>query len=175
MMKKNLIYAAIVLLLAVAGGVIFYLCRDTDEKQLRRMLDELCEIVSKSSGENHAVSGFKANRADKVFAQRCEIKFGRTLFDGTYTPTELGASIMRFKALFQHLNVSYSDFVTAIGSPGPDGKKRAKVFFTGRCSGVLKNSSSEKVDEIRDLNGLAVKDEKGWRIVALDIVKVLEK
>jgi hypothetical protein len=169
MMKKNLIYAAIVLLLAVAGGVIFYLCRDTDEKQLRRMLDELCEIVSKSSGENHAVSGFKANRADKVFAQRCEIKFGRTLFDGTYTPTEIGANIMRFKGLFKEIDVSYSELVLAISD------KRAKLFFTGRCVGVPKNNPGEKTEEIRDLNGLAQKGENGWRIIALDIVKVLEK
>lgn len=169
MMKKNLIYAAIVLLLAVAGGVFFYLCRDTDEKQLRRMLDELCEIVSKSSGENHAVSGFKANRADKVFAQRCEIKFGRTLFDGTYTPTEIGANIMRFKGLFKEIDVSYSELVLAISD------KRAKLFFTGRCVGVPKNNPGEKIEEIRDLNGLAQKGENGWRIIALDIVKVLEK
>ena len=175
MMKKRLIFSAAVLLLAIAGTMIFYLCRDTDEKQLRRMLDELCEIVSKSSGENHAVSGFKANRADKVFAQRCEIKFGRSLFDGTYTPTELGASIMRFKTLFQQIKVSYSDFVTAVDKSATDGKKYAKIFFTGRCSGILKNNSREKVDEIRDLSGLALKDEKGWRIIALDIVKVLEK
>ena len=174
-MKKRVISAAAVLLLAIASAVIFYMCRDTDEKQLRRMLDELCEIVSKSSGENHAVSGLKANRADKVFAQRCEIKSGRSLFDGNYTPTELGASIMRFKALFQQINVSYSDLVTAVGSPGADGKKRAKIYFTGTCSGVLKNNPNEKIEEIRDLSGLAIKDEKGWRIVALDIVKVLEK
>ena len=173
MMKKRLIFSAAVLLLAIAGTTIFYLCRDTDEKQLRRMLEELCEIVSKSSGENHAVSGFKANRADKIFAPRCELKFGRHLFDGSYTPTELGANIMRFKGVFKELDISYTDLSIAV-SDVPDGNKAAKLFFTGKCSGVLKNSS-EKVNEIRDLEAVAVKGEKGWRLRTVIIVKVLEK
>lgn len=168
-MKRKLICAAGILLLAAAGVLLYYVCRDTDEKQLRRMLDELCEIVSKSSGENPAVSGLKANRADKVFANRCDIRFGRFFFNGTYTPTEIGANIMRFKGLFKEIDVSYSELVLAISD------KRAKLFFTGRCVGVPKNNPGEKTEEIRDLNGLAQKGENGWRIIALDIVKVLEK
>ena len=172
-MKK--ILPSVIAVLFFGAGLVgaFFFFRDSEEKQLRRMLDELCEIVQKSSGENHAVSGLKANRADKIFAPRCEIKFGRHLFDGSYTPTELGANIMRFKGVFKELDISYTDLSIAV-SDVPDGNKAAKLFFTGKCSGVLKNSS-EKVNEIRDLEAVAVKGEKGWRLRTVIIVKVLEK
>ena len=172
-MKK--ILPSVIAVLFFGAGLVgaFFFFRDSEEKQLRRMLDELCEIVQKSSGENHAVSGLKANRADKIFAPRCEIKFGRHLFDGSYTPTELGANIMRFKSIFKELDISYSELTVAI-SDTPAGIKAAKLFFTGKCSGTLKNSP-EKVNEIRDLEAIALKGEKGWRLCAVTIVKVLEK
>ena len=90
-MKKKFLFLLGTLLLLAAGVLCFYFFRDNPHRQIRRTLNELCEIVSKGSGENPAVSGLKANRADKVFAPKCEIKIGRHLFDGIYTPTVIGA------------------------------------------------------------------------------------
>ena len=175
-MKKIILIVSCVFLLGVAGAGIFFLLRDTPEKQIRRMLNELCEIVSKSRGENAAMGAFKANRTDKVFAPRCEIKFRHNVFDGGYTPTEIGANLLRFQTLFHHLTVSCSNLETAVSTlPGTRTAASAKIFFTGQCTGVLKNTS-EKVEEIRDVEAQAryIKD-KGWRITAITIHKVLKK
>ena len=173
-MKKKFLFLLGTLLLLAAGVLCFHFFRDNPHRQIRRTLNELCEIVSKGSGENPAVSGLKANRADKVFAPKCEIKIGRHLFDGIYTPTVIGANIMRFKTLFKWLKISYSDLTTAIsytdGSP-----VSAKLFFTGSCSGIQKTGHQEKIDEIRDVEARAVKTDKGWRITYLFINKVLQK
>lgn len=175
-MKKIIVTASCLLLFCAAGAGAFYLLRDTPEKQIRRMLNELCEIVSKGKGENAAMGAFKANRTDKVFAPRCDIKFRHNVFDGGYTPTELGANLLRFQTLFHYLTVSYSNLEIAVSiRPGTRTAESAKIFFTGQCAGVLK-SSSEKVEEIRDVEAQAhyIKD-KGWRITALTIHKVLKK
>ena len=174
-MKKTLLTICGVLLLLAAGSFLFLIFRDSDEKQLRRTLDELWDIVSKSSGENHAVSGLKANRANKVFAPRCEVRIGRHLFDGTYSATEMGANIMRFKSSFSEIKISYSDLETAISTTPENVPRTAKLYFTGQCTGSLKNSPREKINEIRDVEAAAVKTEKGWRLTNIVIVKVLQK
>ena len=174
-MKKMHLIISAVLLLFVTALLFFCFFRNDDKRELRRTLDELCDIVSKSTGENHAVSGLKANRADKVFASGCEISIGRHFFDGKYTATEMGANIMRFKAAFKEIKLSYSDFEAAVSTVPGDAGRTAKLYFTGRCVGVLKNAPQEKIDEIRDVEALAVKSEKGWRLTKVFIVKVLQK
>lgn len=175
-MKKKILIAGVIFFLCAASVGSFYFFRETPEKQIRRVLNELCEIVSKSKGENAAMGAFKANRADKVFAPKCEIEFHRTAFDGSYTPTETGANILRFQTLFHHLKVSYSNLETAVNFfPGTRTLSSAKIFFTGQCTGILKNGS-EKIDEIRDVEAVVhyIKD-KGLRITGISIHKVLKK
>lgn len=175
-MKKKIFYIAGTLVVLLAAIFSFYFFRDDDKKQLRRNLDELCEIISKSTGENPAVSGLKANRADKVFAHRCHVKIGRFFTDGSYTPTEIGANIMRFKGAFKWIKVSYSDLEFAISTvPGTRNAASAKIFFTGSCTGSLKNANPDRVDEIRDVEILAEKGEKGWRFKSIVITKILQK
>lgn len=174
-MNKKLPVILSLLLLPAAALLSFWLFRDSDHKQLRRTLDELCDIVSKSTNENPAVSGLKANRADKVFAPKCEVRIGRHFFDGTYTATEMGANIMRFKSSFREIKISSSDLETALTPPSENTPPTAKLYFTGRCVGVLKNAPQEKVDEIRDVEAAAVKTEKGWRLTNIVIVKILQK
>ncbi|MBR2874117.1 MAG: hypothetical protein IKB99_11520 [Lentisphaeria bacterium] len=174
-MKKKFLFLLGTLLLLTVGVLCFYFFRDNPHRQIRRTLNELCEIVSKGSGENPAVSGLKANRADKVFAPKCEIKIGRHLFDGIYTPTVLGANIMRFKSTFKWIKISYSDLEFAINHKEDGTPSAAKIFFTGQCTGVLKNAPQEKINEIRDVEAVVINTEKGWRITHLVINKILQK
>lgn len=169
-MKKKIFAASGILLAVVIGLILFWTLRDTDEKRIRRTLDELCRIGTKSSGENPALGALKANRADRVFAPRCRFNFRVNTFDGEYTPTEIGAKILRIQTMFQWLKLSTSEVEISVQ------QGTGRVFFTGELSGVTKHGRSEKINEIRDIEASLVKNDKGeWKFSAMKIRNVLEK
>lgn len=154
--------------IAVASGVFFFFS-ESDEKKIKSTLDELCVIGSKSSGENPAFLALKANRADKVFAPKCHFNFKLHSMDGVITPTEIGARILRLQALFNSVKLDFSELEIAI-----EGDK-ALVFFTGSLSGVLK-SNGDKVDELKEIEALLVRQESGeWKFSRMSFKNILEK
>lgn len=154
--------------IAVAAGVFFFF-RESDEKKIKSTLNELCVIGSKSSGENPAFLALKANRADKVFAPKCSFDFKLHIMDGVITPTEIGAKILRFQALFNNVKLDFSELEIAI-----DGDKAA-VFFTGSLRGVLK-SNGDKVDELKEIEALLERQESGeWKFSRMSFKNILEK
>ena len=167
---KSKIIAALGTVLALAAVLCFFFLRDTDEKRIRGTLDELCRIGSKSNGENPALGALKANRADKVFAQRCSFNFRINSFDGVYTPTEIGANILRIQTLFKWIKLSTSDHQIEV-----DGNK-GKIFFTGEFSGVAKHGSGSPHNDLRDIEADLVKNgDNEWKFTRMTIRKVLEK
>ena len=167
---KSKIIAALGTVLVLAAVLCFFFLRDTDEKRIRGTLDELCRIGSKSNGENPALGALKANRADKVFAQRCSFNFRINSFDGVYTPSEIGANILRIQTLFKWIKLSTSDHQIEV-----DGNK-GKIFFTGEFSGVAKHGSGSPHNDLRDIEADLVKNgDNEWKFTRMTIRKVLEK
>ena len=167
---KRKVFAVVGTVLVLAAILCFFFLRDTDEKRIRGTLDELCRIGSKSTGENPALGALKANRADKVFAPRCSFNFRINSFDGVYTPTEIGANILRIQTLFKWIKLSTSDLQIEI-----DGDK-GKIFFTGEFSGVAKHGSGSPHNDVRDIEADLVKNsENEWKFTRMTIRKVLEK
>ena len=167
---KSKIIAALGTVLVLAAVLCFFFLRDTDEKRIRGTLDELCRIGSKSNGENPALGALKANRADKVFAQRCSFNFRINSFDGVYTPTEIGANILRIQTLFKWIKLNTSDHQIEV-----DGNK-GKIFFTGEFSGVAKHGSGSPYNDLRDIEADLVKNgDNEWKFTRMTIRKVLEK
>ena len=167
---KSKIIAVLGTVLVIAAVLCFFFLRDTDEKRIRGTLDELCRIGSKSNGENPALGALKANRADKVFAQRCSFNFRINSFDGVYTPTEIGANILRIQTLFKWIKLSTSDHQIEV-----DGNK-GKILFTGEFSGVAKHGSGSPHNDLRDIEADLVKNgDNEWKFTRMTIRKVLEK
>ena len=169
-MKRQILTGAGILLIILASLLIFWSLRETDEKKIKATLSELCRIGSKSTGENPALGALKANRSEKVFAPRCHFDFRVNSFDGVYTPTEIGANILRFQSLFQWIQLEAGDLQIEVR------QDEALLFFTGEFTGVPKNSQKEKISEIRDIEARLVRTPEGaWKFVRMKIRNVLEK
>ena len=167
---KSKIFAACGACLLCAALLCFFFLRDTDEKRIRTALNELCRIGSKTEGENPALGALKANGANKIFASRCTFDFRINSFDGVYTPTEIGANILRIQTLFKWIKLNTSDIQVEV-----DGSK-GMIFFTGEFSGIAKNGRGEKHSDVRDIEAHLIKNEQNeWKFTRMTIRKVLEK
>ena len=157
---------------AVASAVCVYWCffRDSDERRIRRTLEELCEIGSKSPGENAALGAIKANRADHVFAPVCRFDFARQVVDGVLTPTETGARILRLQGMFDRIALGFSELEIAVSGD------KANVAFSGSFKGRLKYGDARDVDEIREIEAELARQKDGrWKFTRMSFRQVLEK
>lgn len=159
-----------VAVVAAAGCACWYFFRDSDERRIRRTLAELCEIGSKSSGENAALGALKANRADHVFAPVCRFNFAQQVMDGVLTPTETGARILRLQGMFDRIELGFSELEIAVAGD------RANVAFSGSFKGRLKYGDARDVDEIREIEAELARQKDGrWKFTRMSFRQVLEK
>ena len=169
-MKRSVL--VIVLAAAAISAVCVYWCffRDSDERRIRRTLAELCEIGSKSPGENAALGALKANRADHVFAPVCRFNFAHQAMDGMLTPTETGARILRLQGMFEWIRLSFSDLEIAVA------EDKADIVFSGAFKGRLKYGDAREVDEIREIEAALARQKDGrWKFTRMSFRQVLEK
>ena len=160
---------AVIAAAAVFSGIWFFF-RDSDEKRIRRTLTELCDMGSKSSGENPAVSALKSNRADHVFAPKCHFDFGLNAMDGVLTPTEIGARLLRIRSMFQWIKLDFSDLSVSVAG------EEARVFFSGSLKGRIQHGNAGEVDEIREIDGeLARQPDGRWKFIRMSFRQILEK
>jgi len=170
MKNKFKIIISIFVLLASGAAVWFFFRSESEEAKIRRNLDELCRICSKSRGENAAVLALKVNKGtEKLFAPVCLLQFRTGWFDGKTNPTKLGADIIRFQHVFESLKFDVSDVKITQEESG-----RASVLFSGSVKGRGKNGRT--FDEVRDIEAVLKQDnEKSWKIVSLVFHEVLER
>ena len=170
-MKRSVLAIVLAAIAAAsATGVYWRFFRDSDERRIRRALEELCEIGSKSSGENAALGALKANRADHVFAPVCRFDFARQVVDGVLTPTETGARILRLQGMFDWIKLSFSELEITV-----EGDK-ADIAFSGSFKGRLKYGDNREVDEIREIEAeLARQKDSRWKFTRMSFRQVLEK
>ena len=170
MKRSVLVIVLAAAVFASAVGVYWCFFRDSDERRIRRTLEELCEIGSKSSGENAALGALKANRADHVFAPVCRFDFAHQAVDGALTPTETGARILRLQGMFDRIRLSFSELEIAVKGD------KADAAFSGAFKGRLKYGDAREVDEIREIEAeLARQPDGRWKFTRMSIRQVLEK
>lgn len=165
-MKKYILLFSVVLLGAVCAW--FFFSGDSDEAQIKRVLNTLCRMATKRAGDNPAAAGLFISKTDKIFAGEFTVKIGNGMFDGVYNPTKMTAELARYRAVFKEVEVDTQDM--EISFPDPD---KAEAVFTGVLNGNTKAGSS--VSEARDVNCSLVCTPEGWRITALVIRDIMQK
>ena len=169
-MKRGVVVIVLAVAVLASAAVCWCLFRDSGERRIRRALEELCEIGSKSSGENAALGALKANRADHVFAPVCRFNFAQQVMDGVLTPTETGARILRLQGMFDWIKLSFSELEITV-----EGDK-ADIAFSGSFKGRLKYGDNREVDEIREIEAeLARQKDSRWKFTRMSFRQVLEK
>lgn len=167
-LPKKWFYLILIPILALGGLSLWYLTRDSDEAQIRKTLDNLCDIASKRENEKNAMAMLKINSTDKVFAPECKIDFRHEMFSGTYTPTELTSLLARSRGVLKDCKIGIRDLAITVEPPA-----RASAVFTGLLKATMNDGS--RVDEVRELFCTFQKIEDRWLIDNISVRDILEK
>ena len=165
---KKWFYLVLIPILALGGVSLWYLLRDSDEAQIRKTLDELCDIASKRENEKNAMAMLKLNSTDKIFAPECRIDFRHEMFSGTYTPAELTSLLARSRGVLKSCEVKIRDLAITVELPD-----KASAVFTGLLDATMNDGS--RVNEVRELFCTFRKVEERWLIDSMSVRDILEK
>lgn len=165
---KKWFYLVLIPILALGGVSLWYLLRDNDEAQIRKTLNELCDIASKRENEKNAMAMLKLNSTDKIFAPECRIDFRHEMFSGTYTPAELTSLLARSRGVLKSCEVKIRDLAITVELPD-----KASAVFTGLLDATMNDGS--RVNEVRELFCTFRKVEERWLIDSMSVRDILEK
>ena len=165
-MKKKII---VLLLLILAGGGAFFLFRPENEAaKVKKVLQTLCRMATKRTGDNPAASALMISKTDKIFAGEFSVKIGNGMFDGIYNPTKMTADLARYRAVFTEVEVDAQDM--EITFPAQD---TAEAVCTGVLKGRTRTGSG--VSEAREVICTLLRTQDGWRINKLEIKEIMQR
>ena len=167
-LPKKWFYLILIPILALGGVSLWYLLRDSDEVQIRKTLDMLCDLASKRENEKNAMAMLKLNSTDKVFAPECSIDFRHEMFTGTYTPDELRSLLARSRGILRNCTISIRDLTVSVEPPD-----KASAVFTGLLNATMNDGS--RVNEVRELFCTFRKIDDHWLIDSMSVRDILEK
>ena len=168
---KKILVSSILLLAAAGAGWYFFVYSRSDEAQIRSVLETLCSIGSKSQGEGAASSVRKLKALEKVSAEEVDFDLDNSIFSGRLKLSEFSGNVVRFRALFREVRITMRDLEVTVESPDS-----AKALFTGSLDGVGKTERGiGRVSEVRDIFCRLRKIDGVWKVVSLDIERVLQK
>ena len=156
---------ATVLLIVLAG---WWLLRwlDSPERQIKRNLEQIAKIVSKTPGENNLTALAKARELTELFADNFE--FEAEQFDfRTRDRQQLAAGVHRYRSASQAIAVKLRNIEVNVER----GHRRATSYVT-----------TEFLTEIRDIAGREayrfqvnwIQGEDDWRIDYVRLLEVIE-
>ena len=163
--KKNLL---VILVLIIAGGVIFTLYQQSDKKKIEKRFTRLSELFSKDDLEPALLMATKVKKIGSLFAKNCIIESSDRLRSGTYTPDQITSHAASARALFRTLKLKFYDIEIELTGEG-----KAVTSVTGMLSGMSKRE--ETFNETYEMEVDLVKIEKDWFFSAIRMVEVLKK
>jgi len=163
--KKNIL---VLLILIIAGGLVFNLYQQSDEKKIKKRFTRLSELFSKDDLEPALLMATKVKGIGSLFAKTCIIQSSDRLRSGTYTPEQITSHAASARAIFRVLKLKFYDIEISL-----QGEGEAKVNLTGVLSGISKQE--ENFDETHELEFDLVKLEDEWFFSAIRMVEVLQK
>jgi len=161
-------YITIGLLAAMIGlwaGCTFF---QSEEQKVKKQFGCLFEWVSKDTGEKPLTTANKAKNIGTLFMENCSLKIPAPSLSGHYGPQEISGYAAQYRSHFSKLSLRFYDLVIDFPEKGT-----AKAALTARLSGT--SAVGESIDEIRELQCLLKKTEKGWLFSEVAVVEVLRK
>ena len=163
--KNNL---SIILVLIIAGGVIFSIYQQSDEKKIEKRFARLSKLFSKEDLEPALAMATKVKGIGALFAKNCIIESSDRLRSGSYTPEQITSHAASARALFRTLKLKFHDIEISF-----QGESEAKTTLTGMLSGMSKQE--ENFNETYEMEFDLVKLEDDWFFSAIRMVEVLKK
>ena len=163
--KKNLL---ILLVLIIAGGVIFSIYQQSDEQKIEKRFARLSKLFSKEDLEPALAMATKVKGIGALFAKNCIIESSDRLRSGSYTPEQITSHAASARALFRTLKLKFYDIEITLSEEG-----KTVTSLTGMLSGILKRE--ETFNETYEMEVDLVKVEGDWFFSAIRMVEVLKK
>ena len=162
---KYLFTAAV--LLAAAAALLYWKIglSQRDEVLIREHLHTLANNMSKSDGESTAAALLKVKGIAGAFADPMTLAMAHYAA-GEFDKERLLSSAGRYRTMIGKAQVSASDITVEF-----TGKTQAKVYFSGKFSGVLKNGMSDTI--IKDIEANLIKTDGKWLIKSMKFSDVL--
>lgn len=163
--KKNLL---IILVLIIAGGVIFNIYQQSDEKKIEKRFARLSKLFSKEDLEPALSMARAVKGIGALFAKNCTIESSDRLRSGSYTPEQITSHAASARALFRTMKLKFYDIEITLSGEG-----KAVTSLTGMLTGILKRE--ETFNETYEMEVDLVKVEGDWFFSAIRMVEVLKK
>lgn len=172
MVKGNLFKMILLLAVLIGGGLAvwyFFFNRESDEAQIRRVLSEIVENITKRGGDGTTSNLINSKALPKYFTSPCQVSLGGYIDSGFFTSESITNNAMRLRTMFKSITPAIKDLYLEI-EPGGEA---AVADFAASVRGVLNNG--EHVDGVRDLRCKFVKVDGEWKVNNVNIREVLEK
>ena len=158
----------LILVLAAAGVALWFWLRDDETKRVRRTVDALASVCSRSEGESVTGLALKAQQLEGLLAPEIVSQLGGDFpVSGSWTRSELVALAAQIRATFKSIAFTVHDVTVTL-----EDATHATAVFTARFRGV---QSGGGVEEVRPLTSRLVKLEGRWRFAAFAEQAVLRK
>lgn len=159
------------LILICAGGASWYLLfnQPSEEYMINTQLNKLLELCVKNNSESVIVIGMKNSQLSNMFAPTCSVAIKEMIMNGSYTPMELAAAIIKARFMFKTLKGSISDIEITLAAD----KKSAIIDYSLNLSAQRKQGQS--YNDTRELHSELQKIDDVWRFASFEIRKILEK
>jgi len=160
-------WIAVCVVLAAAGASALLLSGG-EKKRIEKRLTQLAGTVSKERGDTALNVALRVQRLPEFFDKPVRLHTQVYHMGGTLSPTEVASEIMRARAMFNTLKLDFYDVDIDVAD-----RTSARLRLTARVTGRL--STSEAIDEVRELECLLRKVDGEWVFSECRAVAVLEK
>ena len=166
--KKIIILTFLLIFVAAAFFVYQYFVKPTPEQQIRNRLSNFLTKATKNSGDKLSTGLLKSQALKGFFVPKCSFQIGVSSFSGKYTPEQIYANSMRYRALFKRVKFMADDVEVTFISP-----TRARVDFTGTLSG--ETQSGKSINNYRNLSCIVDYIDDKWLISEVKIREIIKK
>ena len=161
-------YALTGTVILVVGILLFIYFFQSDEKKVRKLFDQISELVEKKENEDHFTMAGKIKNIGELCVDDFRLTTRRSSTPKKYSPKEISGLAARVRLPFTVLTVKFKDIQIEFIE-----KRKAKTVSTVLLSGNLR--SGETVDDIFEAGCDLVKFEGKWLFASAEVIEVLEK
>ena len=143
----------------------WWLLHEDAETKIRRAHEELNLLLNKEEGQASSAPIFNARTLRDMFADACSVTGDAEVFTGIYTPEDMVGTIIQVQALFQRIELTFSELEVEF-SAADDARVRFSAVLAAQ------RSAGAQVDEVRDVISRMRKVDGNWLFAEFNLVEL---
>jgi len=143
----------------------WWLLHEDAETKIRRAHEELNVLLNKEEGQASSAPILNARALRDMFADACSVTGDAEVFTGIYTPEDMVGTIIQVQALFQRIELTFSELEVEF-SAADDARVRFSAVLAAQ------RSAGAQVDEVRDVISRMRKVDGNWLFAEFNLVEL---